>query len=188
MVSRKEFFQQSFRMLLGAVARVADSDAPAVAAESTRLFPPGAVDDYPAACTSCGDCVTACPVHAIVLAPDERSENPLAVIAPASQACVMCEDLPCIQACDDGALLMPPVEEGEKVPFPDIGVARVQESRCLAFNGSLCMICFDACPLKRSALRLHRARPVINEDVCTGCGQCEFLCPTPKKAILIEPL
>lgn len=186
MVTRKEFFKESFRMVLGAAGRVVDSDAPASAAQtSTRIFPPGAVENYPEACTSCGDCVEACPVSAIVLAPDERSENPLAVIAPASQACVMCEDTPCIAACDDGALKMP---EGEDTGFPKMGVARVQEGHCLAFNGSLCMICFDACPLKRSALRLHRARPVINDDVCTGCGKCEFLCPTPTKAIVVEPL
>ena len=169
-------------MLLGAVGRVTDPHGHAAAASSTRVFPPGAVDGYPSVCTSCGDCVEACPVDAIVLAPDERSDSPLAVIAPASQACVMCEDLPCIRVCDDGALVKP---QGDDAGFPAIGVARVQESECLAFNGSLCMICFDACPLKRSALRLHRARPVINDDVCTGCGQCEYVCPTPKKAIVI---
>ena len=131
-------------------------------------------------CTSCGDCVGVCPETAISLEPDPLTDKELPVITPSEKACVMCEEVPCIQACNDGALVLPP-----SGGFPAIGSAFVRTEFCLAFNGSVCMVCYDACPLKRSALRFEGNRPIVYEDLCTGCGQCEYICPADEKGIAI---
>jgi heterodisulfide reductase subunit A-like polyferredoxin len=67
------------------------------------------------------------------------------------------------------------------------GVAVVDTSACLAYNGSTCMTCYDACPLKRTALRFSHNRPVVDAITCDGCGECHLSCPAYKKGIVIEP-
>ena len=38
------------------------------------------------------------------------------------------------------------------------------------------------------AIALKQGRPVINEQVCTGCGVCQYVCPAPYNAIAIMPI
>ncbi len=148
------------------------------------IFPPGAIANYPNRCTSCGDCIAACPEQAIKLVLDEISGKKLPTIVPSEKACVMCEDLPCTNACPEGALVMPADKQ-----FPRIGTAHIVEDRCLAYNGSQCITCFDACPLKRSAIKIKFNRPIIIEDVCTGCGICEQVCVLEQqKGIVIQAI
>jgi ferredoxin-type protein NapG len=180
MVTRKKFLQQTFRMMTGAVADAVESRVPArLAAASIR--PPGAVSGIRDACTSCGECVDACPEQAIQLAPDKLNDKSLPIVLPSLAACVMCEDLPCVSACEDGALVA--AADGR---FPSIGLAHVQRSACLAHNGSTCMTCYDACTLKRAALRFKLGKPLVDPATCTGCGQCERACPLDAKGIVVE--
>lgn len=50
---------------------------------------------------------------------------------------------------------------------------------CFAFRGVACMSCRDACPrgAVRFELAIGGARPRINADACTGCGDCAQACP-----------
>jgi carbon-monoxide dehydrogenase iron sulfur subunit len=45
--------------------------------------------------------------------------------------------------------------------------------------------CYFACPLKDSALPIDAETGAcyINEDECTGCGECAEACPLPSKPI-----
>jgi len=45
--------------------------------------------------------------------------------------------------------------------------------------------CYFACPLKDSALCIDKETGAryINEDECTGCGECVEACPLPNPAI-----
>ena len=96
----------------------------------------------------------------------------------------MCEDTLCIAACDEGALIASPGDS-----FPAIGLAIVNEVICLAHNGSACLVCYDVCPLKRSALKMKLSRPVVDSQFCTGCGVCENVCIVEgAKGIKIEAL
>jgi ferredoxin-type protein NapF len=52
-------------------------------------------------------------------------------------------------------------------------------SSCLAMRGVFCMSCRDACASDavRFDLALGGARPRIDPDGCTGCGDCAQSCP-----------
>lgn len=73
----------------------------------------------------------------------------------------------CIEVCPTGALGAFD-EAAEK-----LGVAVVQKDRCLSyFQG--CTVCEDSCVFE--ALTFVDGHPVVDSDLCNGCGQCEFEC------------
>jgi len=148
--------------------------------------PPGAVDEvsFLAGCTRCNECVTACPVSAIVHAPARfREAAGTPMIDPSSTACVMCEDTPCIKACK------PPAGSGVlRADQPlKMGVAWIQTMACLAYTGSFCTVCSERCPVP-GAIEVKAGKSRIREEVCTGCGVCATVCPAPCNAIVVMPL
>lgn len=70
-----------------------------------------------------------------------------------------------------------------KAPQPSAEPAEppvaVIDPSCFAFHGIACMSCRDACPTGavRFQLALGGARPLIEADRCTGCGDCSQACP-----------
>ncbi|QDT05402.1 quinol dehydrogenase periplasmic component [Rubripirellula lacrimiformis] len=143
--------------------------------------PPGSIDEYAflAGCTKCGDCIEACPYDAIVKAPDRLgivAGTP--IIDADSSACMMCQDFPCIASCDAGVLI-------DNIP-PIMGTARVTPHLCLAYHSTTCTVCSERCPVER-AITVSDGKPSVNEDVCTGCGVCRYVCPAPENAILLMP-
>ena len=91
---------------------------------------------------------------------------------------MMCSDTPCITACTTGALIP---ESGMRM-----GTAQILTQSCLAYQSSFCTVCSEQCPVP-DAIVVDEGKPWIREDVCTGCGVCDFVCPAPQKAILIMP-
>ncbi len=184
MKTRKEFLTKTFKMVTGAVATVIDKKLPAEFKEfECPLFPPGAAEDFIDRCAACGDCAMACPAGAIKLKNVDLYGRKYPVIEPSKKACVMCESLWCIDACCSEALVM-----NDENVFPKMGTAVIKEDFCLAYNGSSCMTCYDACPLKRSAIKMKSNKPVIIDEECTGCGICEEVCVINRpKGIVINP-
>lgn len=143
--------------------------------------PPGAIDEFQflAGCTRCGDCMTACPYDAIIKAPERLgSVAGTPVIEADAAACMMCVDFPCIASCEPGVLV-------DSIP-PIMGTARVTEHLCLAHHHTTCTVCSERCPVD-TAITLTDGKPIINEDICTGCGVCRYVCPAPENAILLLP-
>ncbi len=71
------------------------------------LRPPGALAEHEFldACTRCGDCIEACEPGAIRIAPERmRAAAGTPMIDASESPCMLCEDLPCIAACETGAL------------------------------------------------------------------------------------
>lgn len=161
---------------MGATPRTG-SDAAAIAV----LRPPGAVAeaDFLESCTRCGDCASACPHDAIREAPARlREAHRTPIVDPLASPCQMCEDLPCISACDTGALR-------PEAPAA-LGTARVAPLDCLNRLSTLCSVCVEHCPVP-GAIDFVGDVPEVNESLCTGCGICQHVCPAPQNAILMLP-
>ena len=151
------------------------------------LRPPGARagGQFLATCIRCSLCVDACPYDTL------RSEGPLDGLSSGSpyfnareNPCRLCpneEELLCVAACPSAAL------EATKIEEIDIGVAEIDRSICLAYNGATCRACWHACPFPYEAIRYDtRLRPVVDADKCIGCGLCEHACLTEKPSIVIR--
>lgn len=154
---------------------------PAPAEPLRRLArPPGALAPakFEKKCTRCADCIVACPYG--VLFQMGPTSGPL--MDPNLNACRMCPDTPCIDACETGALL--PLKKKEN---PAFGLAVVNAHLCRNHESrlprdravpksSLCKICVRECPAE-GALLLNPTIPAVT-SACTGCGQCVHVCPT----------
>ncbi|WP_415911061.1 4Fe-4S dicluster domain-containing protein [Oleiharenicola sp. Vm1] len=71
-----------------------------------------------------------------------------------------------------------------------MGTAQFERTRCIVeTDGTDCAACSEHCPTKavdtvpfRENLRL----PQVKEELCIGCGACEFACPVrPQRAITV---
>lgn len=152
-------------------------------AQTVPVFrPPGAIEEpqFLARCTRCGDCIDACPHDAIRTATQRYGlgVEGTPVIEPDTQACLMCEDFPCIASCEPGVL-------SKNVP-PVMGTAVVTEHLCLAHHHTTCTVCSERCPVP-GAISVEAGKPTVNEATCTGCGVCRYVCPAPENAILLMP-
>ncbi|WP_182866875.1 4Fe-4S dicluster domain-containing protein [Stieleria mannarensis] len=152
-------------------------------AKSFPIFrPPGAVEEsqFLAGCTRCRDCSDACPHDAIVQAPERLGQVAgTPTIDADTNACLMCDGLPCITACKPGVL-------NHSLP-KTIGTATITEHLCLAHHSTTCTVCSERCPTQ-GVIEVTDGKPTINEDQCTGCGVCRYVCPAPENAILLMPL
>lgn len=145
------------------------------------LRPPGAIEEarFLSECTRCDECRKACPHDAIVHAPPRMREAAGTPMIDADhQACLMCQDFPCIAACEPGVLT-------SQVP-PVMGTAKITEQLCLAHHSTTCTVCSERCPVP-GAVHVESGKPIIQESNCTGCGVCRYVCPAPENAILLMP-
>ena len=158
------------------------------------LRPPGAQSesDFMARCVRCGKCIEACPhesIFAIKSFISATSGTPTLDVR--AKACRMCHDVPCVPVCPTNALRN--VEKPEEIKM---GYAVVDRETCISFKGLRCEVCYRACPLIDRAIVIDYRQnendtthsifaPIIDQEVCTGCGLCVERCITDEPAIRI---
>ncbi|MDI1248948.1 MAG: 4Fe-4S binding protein [Lacunisphaera sp.] len=182
--------------LVGKIARAAEVKTEIIPTlvlsgeNSPAVAPPGAVSvsRFIDRCTSCQLCVTACPTQ--VLQPALLEYGLAGLLKPrldynASFCNFDC--VRCAEVCPTGALdrLRPEEKHGAQ-----IGIADFYRDRCVVVtNGTDCAACSEHCPTKAVATEPYGENlrlPVLNQDLCIGCGACEFACPVkPQKAIIV---
>lgn len=151
--------------------------APQVKVRVDWLRPPGAVEEelFLSRCTKCGDCLPACPYESI--------KNDLAtgypVIFANESPCHLCDDFPCISACETEALL--PVGDRTEVRM---GMAVVSRADCTADQG--CRFCLAKCPVGALSVDFLDSYPVVDQEKCVGCGICEQVCSGVNDRIAIK--
>ena len=175
-----------------------------VKASSLILRPPAALDedDFLSTCIKCGLCVEACPFDTLKLAkPGDNLPLGTPYFVPRNIPCYMCVDIPCVPICPTDALDEKKVKNKDgafEIRQMQMGVAVVDIKSCIAFWGIQCDACYRACPLLGEAIEIvyeknertgkHAfLKPVVNTDICTGCGLCEKACVTEKPAIFVLP-
>lgn len=139
-------------------------------AHGPLLRPPGAQANFEQLCDGCGACSRACPQRIV-----RRAQDGGPMVDFGSNACTFCGD--CARACPTGALLAERVLDW---PWR----ATILET-CLSHQGISCRSCEDACEPRAIRFRLQtggRALPVLDQDRCTGCGECAFTCPAQSVA------
>lgn len=155
-----------------------------------------------ATCIKCGLCVEACPFDTLKLAkPGDNLPLGTPYFVPRDIPCYMCVDIPCVPICPTKALDEKKVKNSEnafEIRQMEMGVAVVDVKSCVAFWGIQCDACYRACPLLGEAINIvyeknertgkHAfLKPVVDSDICTGCGLCEKACITEKPAIFVLP-
>lgn len=165
-----------------------------------RIRPPGALAEreFLARCTRCGECMRVCIANglqpAFFEAGAEGFWSPVLIarIGYCEYNCTLCG-----QVCPTGAIERLQLAKKQEVK---IGLADIDRSRCLPWNGnSECIVCEEHCPTPVKAIRLREEdvwsvnegvsikvqRPYVDEKLCIGCGICETKCPLSDRSAIV---
>lgn len=191
----------------GGFAAIEDKQIPN---RKTPLTPPGSISarNLQQHCTSCQLCIANCPNK--VLRPGTSLDNMLQPVMEYENGFCRPECTRCSEVCPTGAIRT--IAPEEKVAL-QIGRAVWVKKNCLPVtDGVTCGNCASKCPSgaiqmvpldktitqdeegkwvdaegNRVKEREMLSIPVIDTEVCIGCGACEYLCPArPFSAIYVE--
>ena len=173
----------------GGLAAIQDKKVPA---RKTPLKPAGSLslNSFSQHCTACQLCVSVCPNQ--VLRPSGDLMTLMQPEMSYERGWCRPECTKCSEVCPADAIHPVTVEEKSSI---QIGHAVVLYDNCIAYtDGVSCGNCADKCP--SGAVRMVPSKPGDNtsalipsvmEEVCIGCGACEYLCPArPFSAIYVE--
>jgi formate hydrogenlyase subunit 6/NADH:ubiquinone oxidoreductase subunit I len=188
-------------LLLFGLSKVSDAQnntAPKPKKDSTvrekktwPVCPPGGIGiaAFNKDCIACSLCINACPNG--VLQPSFRQYGISGMMQPVmdyhksfcTYNCTRCTEI-----CPTNAL-HPLVTEAKKLT--QIGKAIFIEDNCIVkTEKTACGACSESCPTKAVHMIPYKGNlliPEVTDDICIGCGHCEFACPTvPYKAIFVD--
>ena len=184
-MKRRDLFKLGARKAVEITSRAA---ARKVAKEAENwIRPPFAAAelDFLLACTRCDKCIEACPHDVLFNLPARWGIK--AAGTPAMdlrvRGCHLCEDWPCVAACEPEALKLPD-GDGETPPeAAKLARVTINTKTCLPYLGPECGACAHACPIPGALEWEDGLRPVINQDVCTGCALCREACIVEPEAV-----
>ncbi len=157
---------------------------PGIPERPTQVLPPGAVDRplFNRLCVGCGACIAACPEKCLVPSTALKTFGQPQMDFQKSHCRLACNQK-CAAACPAKAL-----RKLDTLSRRDIhmGHAIWKKDRCVRTTEDVpCTACQRKCPGK--AITLVDNFPVINKELCIGCGACEHVCPArPLPAIFVK--
>jgi len=171
-----------------------------VASDSLKLLrPPGVIEDnlFTQRCLRCFQCVRSCPNRIIKISGLQDGFN--SVFTPhlvfgefgCDYNCQVCQ-----LVCPNFAIPEQTLEEKQRAV---IGIALIDEKRCVVFaEDTNCLVCEELCPVPEKAIKiLEKTKlvndeetilryPIMDNDICIGCGICEANCPTTPHSITVK--
>lgn len=130
---------------------------------ASQLF--GGPKDCVYGCLGLGDCVKACPYHAIHICDGVARINPALC-----KACKMC-----ISTCPKGLIELLPLNKSKAAVLcknKDKGVLARKECKMACIG---CMKCKKVCEC--DAITVESFNAHVDTSKCIGCGKCEEACP-----------
>jgi ferredoxin len=164
---------------------------------ATMIRPPGAnLADFSTLCIRCSACVRVCPTQGLQPSFFEGGVQNLLtprLVSRLGYCSFGCNA--CGQVCPTGAIPELALEEKQHTP---IGLASINRDRCLPWAYNIpCIVCEEVCPVESKAIKVEEAeavnaqgetvvlqRPRVVQDLCNGCGICEFKCPMGGQAAI----
>lgn len=158
------------------------------------IRPPGVnEEEFLNQCVRCGECMRVCPTNAVQPSILESGISGFwtPILVPRIGYCdYSCNQ--CGQICPVQAIPPLPLEEKRTTP---IGLAYIDQNRCIPWADQKdCIVCEEMCPTPTKAITLTRHQssrknsgvlvPVVNRDICIGCGICENKCPVSGQAAI----
>lgn len=149
---------------------------------SLIIRPPGSIEEnlFSSYCIRCGQCLRVCPAKCLKPVKIEKSIENWATpeIIPREKACILCQN--CAKVCPTGTIRKVDNE------IIKIGTAKIYTQECLVWtNQKECLVCLEFCPVQAIYLD-EKGRPIVNPEICTGCGLCEENCPVTTKQAAIR--
>lgn len=156
--------------------------------------PPGSVPEteFLQMCIRCGECFQSCPSDVLQPLGFQQGLEGLwtpHVVADWAGCASSCNA--CGQVCPTGAIRALPLDEKRQARM---GLAIVNESTCLPFNGEACQLCVDECTaagydalefiavgtevdeLGQPIEGTGEIAPLLILEKCVGCGLCQTRC------------
>jgi len=186
-MDRRAFFSSAFQKTTREVVKRVDAKVEKDALRWIRPPFAQAELEFLLSCTRCGDCIEACSYK--VIFPLSARLGVRVGATPAmdlvNKGCHLCQDWPCVNACEAGALVIPETtKDNESVPMPVLALASINTQTCFPYSGPECGACKSSCPVS-GALLWDQQRPCIDEKKCIGCGLCREACIVDPSAISI---
>ena len=188
------------RVLLGGLATGLLLAVPArfrLPEKQSRLLRPPSVwneDVFLEKCVRCGECMKVCLTSALYPAAYQAGLEGIytPVVIPRLGYCEYNCTL-CGQVCPTGAISVLPIDAKRREV---IGKAVIDKNHCLPFAKKIdCIVCEEHCPIPNKAIRSvevelidpdgrHRRimEPYVVDEICNGCGICEYVCPLETKS------
>ncbi|MCP3950701.1 MAG: 4Fe-4S dicluster domain-containing protein [Desulfobacterales bacterium] len=154
------------------------------------IRPPGALPeaDLFSRCIRCGECMAACPTN--TLQPLWFESGFIGIFSPS----VVPGHGPCDPHCNRCAQVCPTeairvLEKNERL-WAKTGTAVILPHKCIAWeHDKKCMVCDEVCPFDAVKFIKKKEKPVpvpvVRENMCSGCGYCEYHCPVKNDAAII---
>ncbi|MCG9698310.1 ferredoxin-type protein NapF [Shewanella sp. Isolate11] len=116
-------------------------------------------------CTRCNKCIDNCETHILI-----RGDGGFPEVDFTIDECSFCQR--CVEVCPE-----PLFNDVSQAPWSI--TAHINDT-CLTHTGVWCQSCKDSCDsqaIKFTAAIGQAPKPMILNDLCTGCGACVSPCP-----------
>jgi ferredoxin len=197
---RRKVVAASILLLLGipGISKAQVKTAPKPKKDSTvrenktfPVCPPGgiSISGFNKKCTACSLCINACPNGVLQPAFKEYGlEGMMQPVMNYHKSFCTFKCTICTEVCPTDAL-QPLVLEAKQLT--QLGKVKFIKDNCVVkTEKTACGACSESCPTKAVYMVPFEGNlliPETNDEICIGCGHCEFACPMiPYKAIYVD--